>query len=95
MYKRILGKPYHIINKVIVKGASGVLHKFDILASWRNEEVYIDFVYEVKDTDIIRFIAKKLDTNVKRYLIVTLNISEDEVKMLKDNGIEVLNIKPP
>jgi hypothetical protein len=74
-----------------IQGKSGVLHRFNFLASEGNRNYGFDICSEADEVAILRSFAKKLDTGAETFIVcLSGRASPDAGGLAASYGIEIL-----
>ena len=85
---------YQVEDLVALRGASGIEHSFDIVATKGKDSLAISIASspsEVGDDEVVRFFAKVFDARPTRAILVAMpKLSEGALKLAKFYGIETV-----
>ena len=87
--KALIKSGFKVQSHTKVKGTSGAQSPFDILASKDNISLVIDVSATGNKNDIIALLAKKVDVNPTRAIIIDLSTSGELTNLGKVFGIDV------
>lgn len=76
---------YSVENESALTGTSGVRHQCDILAAKNDSRIAINFAYSnsvVGEVPMVRFFAAKIDTGLKRCILVAVPAADEQAKKL-------------
>ena len=85
---------FSVLKPAIIKGASGVEHRFTFAAADGELTYAFDLCPEVGEKDILRTYIKKMDTGAKTYVVCLGGKPKEGVReMARCYGIEMLGPK--
>lgn len=88
---------WEVVSPPILRGLSGVTHKFDFVAVDGKEKLVFDIYDRLNETDVIKTFIKKLDTGASAYIICLSDKAEEgagklaaeyRLKILPSKGVE-------
>ncbi len=82
---------YEVVKPPVVKGTSGVDHRFTFIAKEGSKVVSFDVYQEVGEVEILRTYLKKMDTGAEAYVVCLSGTPKGKAKELSDcYGIQIL-----
>lgn len=74
----------------LVRGDSGVLHRFDALFAGGSRRCAFDFYDRVTEVEVVRSFAKKYDTGIQVSIVCGKETTDKARDLAKDYGMRIL-----
>jgi hypothetical protein len=83
-----------VLKPSVVRGSSGVDHRFTVVAAEKERLYAFDLYQEVGQAEVLRTYIKEMDTGATTYIVCLSGRPNEEAKALsKSYGVEILGPK--
>jgi predicted RNA-binding Zn-ribbon protein involved in translation (DUF1610 family) len=90
--RSILGEyPFDVRFRETIRGSSGVLHGFDVVAERDNLRLVIDVSPVGREEDLLRLLGKRIDVQPTGCLLIVMSNSEAVASLSKVYGVTVIS----